>query len=121
MNVKELYEKIDGNYQEALSRLMKEERIVKYLNLFLKDKEYEQLKPAFDEKNYELVFRLSHTVKGMCSNMSFTRLFDSSSALCESVRYGTPENDITPLVEKFLADNKFTRDAIAEFIEGKAE
>ena len=44
--------------------------------------------PFFGRKNLEEAFGAAHTLKGVCMNLSFERLFHSSSALTESLRHG---------------------------------
>lgn len=66
------------------------------------------------EKNYEEAFRAAHTIKGVCQNLSFTVLLDSSSRMADALRHGwTPEADeLTGQLEK---DYKVTIAAIEEF------
>ena len=66
------------------------------------------------EKNYEEAFRAAHTIKGMCQNLSFTRLLDSSSRLADALRHGwTPEAD--PLYEQVRADHLAVTSAIRAY------
>ena len=45
---------------------------------FLEDQSYLQLKQALENKNYEDAFRGAHTLKGVCQNLSFDRLYEVS-------------------------------------------
>ena len=66
------------------------------------------------DKNYEAAFRAAHTIKGVCQNLSFDRLGDSSSRLAEALRSGwTPEADA--LVDEVKRDYQETADAIRAF------
>lgn len=93
MDVKECYEQMQGDYESAMSRLMKEERIKKYLGKFAGSCEYETLCDAMASENWEGVFRASHTMKGVALNMGITKLGESASELCEMVRNGAPTGD----------------------------
>ena len=44
--IEEFYKKIKGNYQEAISRMRDNERIKKYLKLFLLDESFDNLKKS---------------------------------------------------------------------------
>ena len=44
------------------------------------------LKEALQENNVESAFRAAHTLKGVCVNLGFDKLFSVSSALTEKLR-----------------------------------
>lgn len=88
MTLQEFYAAIGGDYEGVLSRLMKEERIMKYVLKFLDDKSYETICTKIAEGDYEEAFRASHTIKGVASNLGFGRLYESSHALTEELRGG---------------------------------
>lgn len=88
MTIKECYAAFDGNYDEVLSRLMREQTVQKFLFKFLDDKSYGLLIAAMDSGNSEEAFRAAHTIKGVCQNLAFTRLYKSSDAITEILRTG---------------------------------
>ena len=88
MTVREFYEKTDSNYEEALGRLRKEERMAKYLGMFLSDDSFALLKDSMEKDDMETAFRAAHTLKGVCANLSLSRLFKLSSDLTEDLRNG---------------------------------
>lgn len=99
MNVKEFYSFIGGNYEEVASRLMKEERILKYLNKFTTAEDYANLHKFLEEKNYPEAFRAIHSVKGVALNLGLSPLFKVSDVLCEELRSGEePKIDISGMV-----------------------
>ncbi len=107
MTLKECYEKMEANYDEVIGRLRSERLVQKFALKFLDDPSYQLLITSMEEKNYEEAFRAAHTIKGVCQNLGFTRLGDSSSALTESLRSGwTPEAD--RLLEQNKADYQNT-------------
>ena len=68
---------------------------------FLEDQSYIQLKQALENKNYEDAFRGAHTLKGVCQNLSFDRLYEVSHELIELLRDGTGEQPgISEAMEK---------------------
>ena len=84
--IQELYNNINGNYEEALSRMQNDERIKKYLGFFLADTSYEDLKKAIEEKNCDMAFNAAHTLKGVCKNMAFTALSVVAEEITEELR-----------------------------------
>lgn len=86
MTIKEGYELFGGNYEEVLYRLRNEERIAKYAFKFLDDTSFATLKEALSSGDIETAFRAAHTLKGVCQNLSFTKLYESSNAITEELR-----------------------------------
>lgn len=105
MTVKECYDAIGANYDEVMGRLRTEERVKKFVLKVLNDKSYELLTKSMEEKNIEEAFRAAHTLKGVCQNLSLTRLYHSASELSEVLRdrhdYG---EDIEPALDKVKED-----------------
>ncbi len=111
MNLKECYSALGGNYESVLSRLMTEKLVNRFVLKFLNDASYENLVNSLKDENIEEAFRAAHTLKGVCQNLSFDRLFESSNAITEVLRDGniTMANEILLKVE---LDYKQTIDAI---------
>ena len=86
MTIQECYEAIGGNYDDVLKRVRSEALIQRFTLKFLADKSYPQLKESLEAKNYEDAFRGAHTLKGVCSNLGFSKLCDLSSQLTEILR-----------------------------------
>ena len=51
MTLKECYTALCGNYDEALSRLMNERLMERFLQKFLSDPSFKEIKDAFDNKD----------------------------------------------------------------------
>jgi HPt (histidine-containing phosphotransfer) domain-containing protein len=86
MTVQEFYNEVGGDYNEILSRLKTEERISKFAGMFAKDESYKTLVDSIESGNVDDAFRAAHTMKGMCQNMAFTRLYQSSHEITETLR-----------------------------------
>ena len=86
MTIQECYKAIGGNYEDVLRRLHNEALIQKFTLKFLEDPSYLLLKQALKDKNYEDAFRSAHTLKGVCQNLSFDRLYEVSNELTELLR-----------------------------------
>ena len=78
MTMQECYKAIGGNYEAVLGRLHSEALIQRFTLKFFEDQSYLQLKQALENKNYEDAFRSAHTLKGVCQNLSFDRLYEVS-------------------------------------------
>ncbi|MBO7413054.1 MAG: Hpt domain-containing protein [Fibrobacter sp.] len=86
MTLQEFYASVDESLEDVLARLHKEERISKYLGLFLQDPSFNELEKAFEEEDIEKAFRAAHTLKGVAANLGFQKLYEASSALTEDLR-----------------------------------
>ncbi|MBR4749342.1 MAG: Hpt domain-containing protein [Abditibacteriota bacterium] len=113
MNIQEFYTAVDGNYQEALGRLMDDARIVRFVKKFALNTDFAEFETCLAQKDYAEAFRHIHSVKGMSANLSMTRLFKSSDVLCEALRHGEPTVDVTPMVEEVKKDMETVLAAIA--------
>ena len=91
MTIQECYKAIGGNYEDVLRRLHNEALIQKFTLKFLEDQSYLLLKQALKDKHYEDAFRSAHTLKGVCQNLSFDRLYEVSNELTELLRDRTGE------------------------------
>lgn len=116
MTLQECYTAMGGNYNDAIGRLRSDRLLQKFVLKFADDGSYSLLESSLAEENYQEAFRAAHTIKGVCQNLSMTRLADSSSALCESLRGGTPP--APGLAEQVRADYQETVSAIRAFQEG---
>ena len=113
MTLKECYEAMEGNYEEVLGRLRSERLVQKFILKFLDDGSYELLRKSLETEDYKEAFRASHTIKGVCQNLSLNKLLDSSEKLTEALRGGwTPE--AAGLAEQVAADYEQTVSAIKE-------
>lgn len=99
MTVAEFYDSIGGNYQDIVSRLHTDERIVKFLKLFLKDNTYQNLKKHMQEENWEKAFLSAHTLKGVTQNLSMDNIGTAAINITEALR----KKD-TELAKKLLPD-----------------
>ncbi len=117
MTLQECYESLGGDYKEVSSRLPSEKFIQKFVLKFLDDKTYELLTTSWQEENYEEAFRAAHTIKGMCQNLSFTVLQESSSQLTEALRNGMSPQ-APELYGRVLEDYARTTGAIQVYKQG---
>ena len=94
MTLQELYQKINGNFAEAQSRLMKDSFIEKFALMYLQDDSFTNLQAAVDAGNIADCFRAAHTIKGVAANLAFTELQQAASSLTEQLRPQTDPADM---------------------------
>ncbi len=89
MNLKDCYTSFGGDFDEVLARLRREQIVQKFAYKFLDDKSFLQFETSMENKDYEEALRAVHTLKGICQNLSFSRLYESSSLVTNALK----END----------------------------
>lgn len=93
MDLRTCYEQLGGSYDDVLSRIPSERLVDKFLRKFLTDESFAGLCSAMAAGSRSEAFLMAHTLKGVCANLGFTRLFRSVAALTELLR---PEADAIP-------------------------
>ncbi|MGC4018526.1 MAG: Hpt domain-containing protein [Muricomes sp.] len=91
MDPRDFYREIGASYSNALRRLSTDERISKYLRMFLDDTSFLLVKETIENKDYAKAFRAIHTLKGLCLNLELTPLANASCELTEYLRQTPPE------------------------------
>ena len=120
MDLRTFFIEVGGSYDEAIGRLRKEKTLYKFINKFTSTEEYSRMIEAYEAADWEALFRESHTLKGVCANLCMGDLAVASSDLCEMVRHGAPETDISGYIEKAKEAYNRTIKAIGE-LEAPAE
>ena len=119
MTLKECYAALGGNYDEVIGRLRSERLVQKFVLKFLNDGSYQLLQDSLAGGDREEAFRAAHTIKGVCANLAFTDLLESSERLTEALRDGKPpEPGEEQLLAKVTEDYERARQAIQAFQEG---
>ena len=114
MTLRECYSALEGDFEGVSGRLPSEKFIQKFVLKFLADGSFNLLVRSMEEENWEEAFRAAHTIKGMCQNLDFTKLYRSSSELSEALRHGASPQ-APALLEQVKADYRQTVDAICAF------
>lgn len=86
MDLRECYAELGGDYEGVVGRFHGERLVLKFSLKFLEDGSYALLRDSLQNGRMEEAFRASHTLKGVCQNLGFTRLYESSAALTEALR-----------------------------------
>lgn len=91
MTLKECYAAFSGDYEGVMGRLGSERIVQKFAIKFLKDPSYGNLVEAMEAGDEDTAFRAAHTIKGICQNLGFSGLGESSSRLTEALRHRKSE------------------------------
>lgn len=122
MTLKELYEKIGGNYDQALRVLRMEKLLDKHIRKLTKNGAVEQLIAAGAAMNATELFERAHAVKGVCANLGLTELSDAASEISEEFRPGNPRRmsdaEVAQRIAKIEALYKVTADGISRYENG---
>ena len=116
MTVQECYESIGADFEGVLGRMGSEEMVKRFALKFLDDPSYLNLEKAIQEQNAEEAFRAAHTLKGVCLNLGFDRLYKVSAELTEKLR-GRELNGYEALYGKVQDEYKNTIAAIRKLEE----
>ena len=115
MNLNECYTSFGGSLQEVLARLASERLVAKFLRKFPEDTSFATLCSALPSGDRDTAFRCAHNLKGLCLNLGFPRLLQSSSQLTEALRPGTPylQEQVDALLEQTRLDYHQVCEAIS--------
>ena len=86
MDVKDCYREFEGNYEDALNRLMNDALIEKFLKKILNDDSYNSLSVSIENRDYHEAFKAADTLKGVSLNLSLSRLAASACEITEYLR-----------------------------------
>lgn len=88
MTIKECYENMGADYEDVRLRLMSDDRIARFLGMFRRDESFANLTASMQNGDAQEAFRAAHSLKGICMNLSLTRLRDAAAVLTEALRPG---------------------------------
>ena len=105
MTVQELYANIEGDYNEAIGRLRSDRFVGRFVVKFLDDTSCVELIDAWAAGDEQAAFKAAHTAKGVCANLSLSKLADLASSITEALRPGNEalrdQTDVDALVAQF--------------------
>ena len=86
MDVKQFYDTIGGNYAKALETMMNDAFIQRMLIKFLDSTTHNDLVKAYNDKDIQGIFNVTHMLKGVAGNLSLTPLQFKAATVCEMTR-----------------------------------
>ncbi|MBP5193353.1 MAG: Hpt domain-containing protein [Clostridia bacterium] len=100
MTLKELYDLIGGDYDQAMKVLRLEKLIDKHIRKFPQNAVFSELSDAGEKMDGNRIFESAHAVKGICSNLGLTGVAALAAEVCDEFR---PER------ERTLSDEQIRR------------
>ena len=104
MDIKACYKEFGGDYEDVYLRLMSDERIERFVKKFVELDDCAAMLTALEAGDYKTAFLKAHDLKGTSSGLGMTKLYKSSSRLCEALRGGEPSEDVHSLSEQVRID-----------------
>ncbi len=92
MTIEESYQSIGADYEDVCRRFGGETLVKRFAAKFLEDSSYQTLEKSIAAGQAEEAFRASHTLKGICANLSLSNLYTASTSLTEKLRGGKLED-----------------------------
>ena len=120
MDLRDCYNSFGGDFDEVLGRLRREQTVQKFVYKFLDDKSFDLFEAAMRDRDYGEALRAVHTLKGICQNLSFGRLYASSSLMTNALK----ENDWDKAIDmmpKLSEDYYETINVIRDFKNSREE
>ena len=86
ISMREAYEKIGANYDDACARLMGDEMLARFALKFLDDESMDKLEVAMAAGDAKGAFMAAHTLKGVSQNLGFDNLYEPAVVVTEALR-----------------------------------
>ena len=119
MTLKELYQRIDGDYEQAVSVLRIEKLMDKHIRKFSTNGVVEKLLEAGKAKDPKEMFESAHALKGVSGNLGLKRLSESASLLAEEYREGHARSlsdaEVDRILEEIAAAYRKIKDGIEAY------
>lgn len=118
MTIEECYKTMGGSYEDVCTRLPSLSLIEKFIGKFLEDKSFETLRMKIECGDRKGAFSASHTLKGICANLGFTKLLESVARLTEELRSedSSISDKAVSLFKDVERDYEVTADAICGYL-----
>lgn len=88
MTLKELYEEIGGNYEQAIRVLIMEKLMDKHIRKLPHNSIFTSLAEAASSFDTVSIFENAHAIKGVCLNLGLTELAAVAEEICNEFRSG---------------------------------
>ncbi len=116
MTLKDLYQEIGGNYDQAMRILRMERLLNKHICKFSANVSVEALLSAGEAMDAQQMFESAHALKGVSGNLGLTRLYELSTELSEEFRPGNARQLSDAEVAEKLSEIKELHEKTADAI-----
>jgi len=106
MTLQELYQMIDGDYEQACRVLRMDKLIDKHIRKLTSNGVVDALIAAGDAMDPTQLFESAHAVKGVCANLGLTKISEEASRIAEEYRPGNPRTCSDEQVKEMLGHVK---------------
>ena len=120
MNLKDCYISFGGDFDDVLGRFRREQTVQKFVYKFLDDKSFNLFEVSMRNGDYAEALRAVHTLKGICQNLSFTRLYESSSIATKALKENN-YNKAIDMIPQLSNDYYQIINVIKEYMSSKEE
>ena len=90
MTIRELYDEIGGNYEQALKVMRADKLIDRYVRKLESSRLDEALNAAAETMDPAGLFESAHAMKGVCANLGLDALAQAAGVITEEFREGSP-------------------------------
>ena len=104
MTLKELYQTIGGDYDQAIKVLRMEKLMDKHIRRLTQNHVIDNLLAAGETMDPNQLFETSHAVKGVCGNLGLTAIASVASDISEEFRPGSERKFTDEEVKAKLAE-----------------
>ncbi|MBQ8109294.1 MAG: Hpt domain-containing protein [Clostridia bacterium] len=122
MTLRELYQNIGADYDQALRVLRVEKLVDKHIRKFVNNGVVSQLLEAGAQMESARMFEAAHAAKGVCGNLGLTALSDMASQLAEEYRPGNArhmsDEDVKAVLQRIETVHDAMAEGIRQYIEG---
>lgn len=104
MTLKELYDEIDGDYEQAMKVLRIEKLMDKHIRRFPSNSIFSDLAAAKEPLDGARLFETAHAIKGVCSNLGLVKLSAIAADICDEFRPGNARKYTDEEVKKKIEE-----------------
>ena len=120
MTLQELYQSVEGDYEQALRVLRIEKLIDKHICKFPSNLIFEDLNEAVKTMDGVKLFEASHAIKGVCANLGLTKISSLASKVCEEYRPGNQRQNSDDEIKDIIKEMNRLHDLTCVQIEAYA-
>ena len=119
MTIQQLYEKIGGNYEQAVRVMKKDKLIDKYVRKLGNSDVGDMLAKAAETMDGAKLFESAHAMKGVCANLGLDALAGAADEITEEFRPGNArrlsDDVVRQKLDGLLRRYRDTVQSIAEY------
>lgn len=121
MTLRELYDRIGGDYDQALRVLRMEKLLDKHIRKLTKNGVVDRLLAAGESMDPTELFDAAHAAKGVCGNLGLAALSNMASEIAEEYRPGSSramsDAEVGDRLEKIAEAYRKAADGIRQYEE----